>query len=101
MGESKFHWKTTYRVLRILEVNAQFLYIYLMQYDSLHFWRPSINYVVSARGEGGTVKDNLLNRPHLLKRWHGKRGSKIATFYLDDIVYGQPLVALLYRLFLE
>ena len=100
MGESKFHWKTTYRVLRILEVNAQFLYIYLMQYDSLHFWRPSINYVVSARGEGGTVKDNLLNRPHLLKKMAWKEGVKNRHF-LEDIVYGQPLVALLYRLFLE
>ena len=85
MGESKFHWKTTYRVLRILEVNAQFLYIYLMQYDSLQFWEPSINYVVSGKGRGYFERQFTKQAPFTKKRWQGKRGSKIAIFRKHDL----------------
>ena len=57
------------------------------------------------RGEGvrRLLSDNLLNRPHLLKRMARKEGVKNEKNgnFLDDIIYGQPLVALLYRLFLE
>ena len=39
-----------------------------------------INYVVSV-GEGGSPKDDLLNRPYLIKKTtSGGRGSKIADF---------------------
>ena len=42
---------------------------------------PSINYVVSAGGEGGKAKDDLLSRPYLIKKTtRGGRGSKIADF---------------------
>ena len=42
---------------------------------------PSINYVVSAGGEGGKPKDDLVNRPYLIeKTTRGGRGSKIVDF---------------------
>ena len=41
--------------------------------------KARINYVVPV-GEGGSPKDDLLNRLYLMKRQQGGRGSKIANF---------------------
>ena len=41
-------------------------------------WGPSINYVVSVGL--GSPKDDLLQRPYLIKDDKGGRGSKIADF---------------------
>ena len=42
---------------------------------------PSINYVVSVGGEGGSPKDDLVNRPYLIKKTKSVGGgSKIVDF---------------------
>ena len=38
---------------------------------------PSINYVVSVGGKGGSPKDNLLHRPYLIKRRQEGEGQKL------------------------
>ena len=38
--------------------------------------RPSINYVVSVGGRGGSHKDDLLNRPYLIKKTTRRGGVK-------------------------
>ena len=54
---------------------------------------PSINYVVLVEWEGVSPKDDLLNRPYLIKKTTSGRGSKIANV-ANDIVYGRPHVSL-------
>ena len=41
---------------------------------------PSMNYVFSVGGKGGSPKDDLLHRPYLIKKTTRGRGSKIADF---------------------
>ena len=44
-------------------------------------------------GKEGALKNDLTNKPHLVKKDNNGRGglSKIAIFESKDIVYGRPL----------
>ena len=63
--------------------------MYFRCYDSILHKGPSINYVVSVKG-GGSPKDDLLNRPYLIKKTTRGGGGKTLPILRQHSLWTAP-----------